>query len=211
MLTSTIDFSNIGGAGGGVILLTTNTLTVNGNLSSNGGDSTANGSGGGSGGSILIYVTSLAGNGSIHVDGGSGSMLGSDNIGGGGSGGRIAVHFYQNSFNGSMSSIGGSCGDGTPAGAGGPGTVFTMDYTTGYRRLSISNGKHPLVTYPITSMASTRGSYAWLTDHDVQEYEFDEISLTNNAGLALGTKANISTSEMHYLTFLTNCTLAQCL
>ena len=57
-----------GGAGGGILYLNiTNTLTINGDLKSNGILGASTGSGGGSGGSILIETQKLVGTGTIQV------------------------------------------------------------------------------------------------------------------------------------------------
>ena len=82
------DPRDVGGNGGGAILLNvTGTLSNNGMISSNGGSSQRYG-GGGSGGSVWITANTLAGTGSIAANGGSGW--------GAGSGGRIAVDYTAN-------------------------------------------------------------------------------------------------------------------
>ena len=91
---------NAGGAGGGIIWLST-TGTINlekSTLSANGFNGTTDtflpsnrGSGGGAGGSVQLVMRGLKGNGAVSVKGGSGSVRG----GGGGSGGRVVVHFLR--------------------------------------------------------------------------------------------------------------------
>ena len=57
-----------GGAGGGILYLKiNNTLTINGDLKSNGMSPASVGSGGGSGGSILIETNAFGGTGTVQV------------------------------------------------------------------------------------------------------------------------------------------------
>ena len=57
-----------GGSGGGILYLNiSGTLTVNGDLTSNGMPGKTTGSGGGSGGSILIETENLGGTGTMQV------------------------------------------------------------------------------------------------------------------------------------------------
>ncbi len=102
-----------GPAGGGVIRLTVvNTLTIDGRVSVNGLNGTADNSGGGSGGSIYLTARTIAGQGSLLADGGSGEWV----DGGGGGGGRIALHANTISFAGETYARGG--GGHQRAGAG---------------------------------------------------------------------------------------------
>ena len=62
-------YGGSGGAGGGIFYLNiTNTLTINGDLKSNGMLGSSTGSGGGSGGSILIETKKMVGTGTIQVN-----------------------------------------------------------------------------------------------------------------------------------------------
>ncbi|EQC50842.1 putative lipoprotein [Bacteriovorax sp. DB6_IX] len=94
--------SRVGGAGGGIVRIDVNNLTVNGSISANAGNGSYahnyKGSGGGSGGSIWITAkNSLSGNGPISAKGGyGGNKLG--NGAGSGSGGRIAIHLENNKY-----------------------------------------------------------------------------------------------------------------
>ncbi|MDD5687086.1 MAG: hypothetical protein PHE88_04555 [Elusimicrobia bacterium] len=100
-----------GGAGGGAIKITANTLTFNGIISANGtngGDGSWGGNwpaGGGSGGSVYIKANTILGNGTITSNGGNGSDR--SDKGNGGGGGRIAIYYNTNSFTGSIIS---NCG-----------------------------------------------------------------------------------------------------
>lgn len=93
-----------GGAGGGqIIILTTGTMTIDGNLSVNGGngDDTLfnNASGGGSGGQIILIADSIAGTNpaaTISANGGDGSYTNCC-YGGSGGGGRVLVGYYTSS------------------------------------------------------------------------------------------------------------------
>ena len=94
-----------GGSGGGRIYIKTNaTLTIDGRVSSNGGDGGSYngwGGGGGSGGSILIEAVTLAGRGSIEAKGGKPTA----SAAGGGSGGHVALHHEQNVTNTAFVSV----------------------------------------------------------------------------------------------------------
>jgi RHS repeat-associated protein len=108
------------GAGGGAILMNVSgTLTDNGTISANGGNS-ANYSGpggGGSGGSVNIHTGVLAGAGSIAANGGTSTSTTP------GGGGRIAVYYATNSgFNLTLVTANG--GSGNPN--GGAGTVYLL-------------------------------------------------------------------------------------
>lgn len=91
-----------GFGGGALILEVDGVLTVDGTLSSHGGDGGLN-TGGGSGGSVLLQARTLSGEGIIGADGGNGT--GSGRAGGGG--GRIAVDTPTNLFTGIIRASGG--------------------------------------------------------------------------------------------------------
>ena len=89
-----------GGAGGGIIVIAAQSVTVKGNIRSDGltgfhGNRETGGGGGGAGGSILLEAHSLdLDQGRVTANGGAGgsSEASAGNSGGGGSVGRIAVH-----------------------------------------------------------------------------------------------------------------------
>ena len=94
----------LAGSGGGAIkLIISDTLTINGIISSSGQNSSyaicgsgyTCGKGSGSGGSIWITTNIIKGSGSLHADGGNSNILVS-HPGGGGGGGRIAVYYNIN-------------------------------------------------------------------------------------------------------------------
>ena len=92
--------TSIAGRGGGRIWVNvTNTLHIDGLVSSNGGDGSKSSdyiAGGGSGGSIWIYTNVIKGYGNVEANGGDGSYYSYHSTqrgGGGGSGGRIALYF----------------------------------------------------------------------------------------------------------------------
>lgn len=132
----------IGGTGGGYVRLdVTGTLTVNGDIQSNGGasPSTANGAGGGSGGSIHINTGVLAGSATITANGGNGYLSG-----GGGGGGRVAV--YYDSLSGfvlsQISTAKGLKGADVYSADGGVGSTFLLNRKTddGNGDLTITTG-----------------------------------------------------------------------
>ncbi|HCM39933.1 MAG: hypothetical protein A2070_09710 [Bdellovibrionales bacterium GWC1_52_8] len=107
----------VGGHGGGAVKITATTLTVNGSILMNGGNSNGYYAGGGAGGSIWINVGTLAGSGNIFAKGGTGDGGGA----GGGGGGRIAIYYISKSFSGSVNVTGQ-----TVAGSYGPGESGTV-------------------------------------------------------------------------------------
>ena len=120
-------FSIGGGAGGGVLSISSALISVDGAILST-GEPGSNGGGGGSGGSIFIVASNLLGNGTIAVDGGNGGYGGGLIVGGGGGGGRLAITANLFTFEGTLSAEGGSqpsTYDNTPMTAG-PGTIFLI-------------------------------------------------------------------------------------
>lgn len=125
-----------GGNGGGLVALYTNTITINGIISSNGENGTTgagqHGSGGGSGGGILIGGTSVTISGTLRANGGNGSNVsGSPRWGGGGGGGgRIKIFYGTLNTTGSTITANGSpggSGNGAPSGqAGVNGTIYSV-------------------------------------------------------------------------------------
>ncbi len=102
-----------GGDGGGRILITASTLTVNGVLTANGTNGTGFNSGSGSGGSILLDVGTLQGTGIVRANGAAFEV--------GGGGGRVAVLYSTLGMG--LSQIQALGGDASAA-DGGHGTVF---------------------------------------------------------------------------------------
>lgn len=170
---------------------------MDGKLSSNGGNSLGNGASGGAGGSILIQTNIFSGIGTLSANGGFGNTF-QNAEGGGGSGGRIAIHFDQMQFNGSISTYGG--GGSYP---GGPGTIFVKDYTINNTLLIVDNGGNVASDATITSLAATRGSFAWLLEANLSSYYFDEVRISKNAGLAVN-GTGISLNYIFYLFKMTS-------
>lgn len=102
------------GSGGGAIRVNVSgMLTVDGRISSNGGNGgydpnwCSYGAGGGSGGAIYITAGLLNGAGTINANGGHGHINGCG-YGGGGGGGRIAVYYQTSTFSGIAEAKGGN-------------------------------------------------------------------------------------------------------
>jgi len=117
-----------GGNGGGLIRLTTNTLTLDGSVIADGGSIPANyGSGAGSGGGILLNVGTLSGSGIISAKGGFTTY--NTNYFGAGGGGRIAVYYNTNTLPlANITATGGVSGNGSVATRnGGVGTIYLKD------------------------------------------------------------------------------------
>lgn len=116
-VTNPVDLGSAGGAGrcgllstcpgwpGGsaIQLVVSNTLSVNGVISTNGGSGCAR-AGGGSGGSVLIQTATLTGAGTVRANGGADNGCG----GGSGAGGRIAIFAANSTYTGSYSAQGGT-------------------------------------------------------------------------------------------------------
>ncbi len=144
-----------GGNGGGLLHLTSSSITINGQILANGEPGFHYGTGataGGSGGSVFIDVDNLSGQGFIHANGGNGAANGCCIVAGGGSGGRIAISYNSIFFNKKhiTASGGGSFGFNNPNAnaTGGCGTLYLKDkvVTTGkiiYN--NIENSSHSVI------------------------------------------------------------------
>jgi hypothetical protein len=119
------------GAGGGRVLITAGSITVDGSIVANGAESGGSASGSGSGGTISITTGTLGGSGVIRADGGS--------TGTGGGGGRIAiVHSGAVTLaSDQITALGGKGGFGR---RGGIGTIFIRDITQLNGALVIDGG-----------------------------------------------------------------------
>ncbi|WP_413294432.1 beta strand repeat-containing protein [Bdellovibrio sp. HCB185ZH] len=148
-------YVNRGGVGGGAInLVATGTLTINGNISANGGNGTGSNDGGGSGGSVYLRCATLAGAGSVSAIGGNGISTG-----GGGGGGRISISYSSSStYSGTFNTAGG-----TGSRSGSYGSALLMN--TGSNDLfiistsSIANGTYSFNNVTINSGASLTLDY----------------------------------------------------
>ncbi|MFZ4575064.1 MAG: GC-type dockerin domain-anchored protein, partial [Phycisphaerales bacterium] len=112
--------SDVGGTGGGGLrLIGSQAVTVNGAIRANGlvGQGLA---GSGSGGTIFIQAPAFAGSGLLQANGGGG-----EGTFGGGGGGRIGINATTLPFTGTFEAFGGISPLSNP-GRGGAGTVFTV-------------------------------------------------------------------------------------
>jgi hypothetical protein len=104
-----------GGGGGALLIASSGTLTLTGQIQAQGGagggllpGGGATAGGGGSGGSVRLIATTLAGTGIVNLAGGNGGEFSSSFGGGGGSPGRLRVEAFTNtlSVNVGTSSVG---------------------------------------------------------------------------------------------------------
>jgi RHS repeat-associated protein len=141
----------MGGAGGGAIqLVVSNTLTLNGTISANGGTGNSWDPGGGSGGSIWATVGTLTGSGAFTANAGNG--LGGYGVGGGG-GGRIAVYYL---------SAAGYTGFAASTTTGGTGSYAGNVGTAAFFDTSIPND-HLYIYQPFVISANSDGHYGAVT------------------------------------------------
>ena len=120
--------SQIGSAGGGgVVLITSPTANIQGQINVNGGDAAAT-----AGGSVVIDATVFSGNGIITANGGN------DNSSAGG-GGRILASFDNGSgYRGQLSAFGGV----SSSNVAGAGTILLVDKDDTTQQLIIDNNQH---------------------------------------------------------------------
>ncbi|PIK55158.1 hypothetical protein BSL78_07888 [Apostichopus japonicus] len=178
-----------GGSGGGRIWFNvTDTIHIDGVVSSDGNPGGV-GSGGGSGGSIWMHCNLIKGYGTISTNGGD---AGSNS--GGGAGGRIALNFWNNeTSNGFKFESHGGLPDGDWEG-GGPGTVFMYHEEHEHRTLYIENGEiNPLDKIIDWSNVEEDGCRAWILPvsgtHELaggnNVYYFEELQIYDGAHLAV--------------------------
>ena len=164
-----------GGKGGGVIIIKSTLLQLDGKMTVNGGDGNpGSNAGGGSGGSIYLEVDYLAGKGEIIADGGRGDGSGSC-----GSGGRIGIFLKSRyTYRGSIRSASLNCGPGELN--GGPGTMF----------ISEVKNKHTYTRLVLDNRFSNWDKFVTLKENQVK-YDFDEIVLRGGACLQLSKEPNV--------------------
>ncbi|MCB0521113.1 MAG: hypothetical protein H6577_18950 [Lewinellaceae bacterium] len=85
----------VGGNGGGMVQVRTQSLILNGKIVANGGNGNIH-TGGGSGGSVLILANEISGTGSIEAKGGTGGC--GNCFGASGGGGRVAIYTHNPNF-----------------------------------------------------------------------------------------------------------------
>ena len=155
--------------GGGSIKISTDNLTIHGQIIADGQRfyTFYTPQGGGSGGSILLDVGMLNGTGTIESSGGSGYTF---NGGGGGGGGRIAVHYDSTTFDlqNNIINLGGTCrpGYGEP---GQPGSIHLEDKTAANQApiadagvsLAVKEQSNVALTGSATDADGVISSYNW--------------------------------------------------
>jgi hypothetical protein len=191
-----------GGRGGGILWINvTDTIQLDGEITSNGGDAEAPYSGGGSGGAIWLHCRTIKGTGNMTAHGGNGFFhvdlhgiaVHPNRGGGGGAGGRIALYFViNNTFTGQFLAFGGD----SQQEVGGPGTSFLYHMVEEHRTLVVHNGfrRHPW-SLRIDNYANltTDGARAWiLPDSGTHRFAggnytfyFEELQIYGNAHLAV--------------------------
>lgn len=151
------------GAGGGALVIESQTISLDGTIEANGGTGTYL-AGGGSGGSLFVTTNAIFGKGVLQAIGGQGS-----NSGGGGGGGRIAVHAKQSAtvFRGGYDVRGGS---GKTIGSSGTILLRNTAKDTIYDVLIVKNrGETPSILPPF-----------------VPKYTFNELRVVSNASFSTG-------------------------
>ncbi len=166
--------STLGGAGGGGLhLIVSGTLDLNGIINADGAPALSQGCGGGSGGALWLNAGRISGAGSISANGGSGGLP----TGGGGGGGRIALFYTSNLYTGTISAHGGA-----GANFGGAGTIL----------LSPSRGIG--AAQLIVDNAGTRGTNTLINQSPVA-VSFANLSITGGAtaySTLLGSLGNLA-------------------
>lgn len=186
-----------GGSAGGAVMISAQYVTINGNLTANGGTGAV---AGGSGGSILIFAAVFSGTGLITANGGTGVQLaitGCTGYGGGGAGGRIAIHYNSTAFTGSLTAYGGTGYNGNN---GGPGTVYLNDIVAQYDKIIVSNNKYSMLSNTLSAVNTTMGSVAWITDNS-DSFVIDEVNLSGSAGFAVNPSGTVSPPHTHTHTY----------
>ncbi|MFC1645065.1 beta strand repeat-containing protein [Patescibacteria group bacterium] len=174
-----------GGHGGGAVKLTiSGTLTVAGDITSNGGDATDVDGGGGAGGSILINTGTLSGSGNITANGGN--RNGTTFSVGSGSGGRVAVYYTTDSSTVTYNAYAGTT---TATHIGGAGTIFTKAAAASNGDLLIKNSD----TY------YWNDKFVGTTPID-ETIAFDAVIIQNYGNLETGSSSNITYSSLDWST-----------
>jgi hypothetical protein len=127
-----------GGDGGGVIDINATTMSISGNVKSNGTNESSGWSSAGAGGSVYMNAStsfSVGATGVVQANGGDDTNSSSSSAGGGG---RVAILSSSISNSGSITAFGGN-GLGTSNPDGAAGTVFLHDTDDTYGDLIISN------------------------------------------------------------------------
>ena len=160
-----------GGDGGGLVLIGSINLVVDGAIRADGSIASASRAGMGSGGGINVRTTTLSGRGTVEADGGT--KNGADNVGGGG--GRIAIRYLDLSTY-DLSGITARGGDGFYA-DGADGTIFLQQQGATHGDLVI-NGQG--ASSPLTDLIIPPGQ------------TFDSIILQNGANVSAQGAINLA-------------------
>ncbi len=159
--------TSAGQGGGAISLLVTNTLTVEGTITSKGGNGSGAG-GGGAGGSLRIEADTLSGTGTLSVAGGTGS-----GSAGGGGGGRMSLRYRVKTFTGPYTAAGG-----TGSTAGGTGTIYEVNTS-----LANTAPAAPTLLTP-TNGGAVQGQFQMRTlDADLDYLQF-KVEIAEDAGFA---------------------------
>ncbi|MDD5528694.1 MAG: PQQ-binding-like beta-propeller repeat protein [bacterium] len=197
-------YSAWGGAGGGLIKLSTATLTLSGKIESNGTDGEAGGSsyagGGGGAGSIWITCDSIAGSGIAETNGGNGAYR-STAQGGGGSAGRLQIDYRNSSFSGKLLASGG-------VGAGSIYPDKAQDGQSGIIKVAQSNGNVELLVSPVNTTIGSHDRLSFVNGASFSNVKFQldsGDSVLGNASIianeiTVGSGAVISADKKGYLT-----------
>ena len=202
-----------GGRGGGLIWMNvTDTIEIDGEVTSNGGSADGNGGGGGSGGSIWVYCQTIKGYGRFALNGGDGSTH-PTSPGSGGAGGRLAMYFMNNEtasgFN--YHAMGGRAGHPSLAENGGAGTAFLYHMVYDHRTLIIDNGGleplDPLNVIDTYSDLTYDRCRAWILPqsgvHDfangMLDYHFEELQIYGSAHVAILTDPVDTNATLFFL------------
>jgi large repetitive protein len=164
-----------GGDGGGLVIVNTAKLLLNGDITANGAEGAYLG-GSGSGGGINITVDSLLGSGKISANGGDGT-----DISGSGGGGRIALFFKyidtpgpnSSAYGGKCIFTGNGCGNLTTGGAG---TIYL-------KNVNQPNGKLIVGNDGVNSAAGTPLNYSNLSS-------FKSLTVKESAKITLDSLSN---------------------
>lgn len=170
-----------GGAGGGLIRLTAQTLQCDGELAVDGVLGVGSGASG-SGGSVNITSHVLTGNGIIHANG-SGLVNGYNS--GGGGGGRVAIAFDDMSgFAGRIEAKGGVANTNSCCVSvnGGAGTVYLKKNSDAYGTLIVDNGGTQTSGWstPIPSLGILRLK-SWIISGNARVFTSDGVRVANGS------------------------------
>ncbi|KAI8478546.1 hypothetical protein Bbelb_437250, partial [Branchiostoma belcheri] len=157
---------SVGGAGGGIITIESNSLQLDGQISSEGvaGSGSA---GGGSGGTVHLVLDTLTGSGEVNVKGGNAG----DPTSGSGGGGRVSIFLTSQSlFTGSYKTCGGSAQRGSQAGSAGTVFIKEMRGSDEYTTLILDN----------SCMTANMSCGTVLNETEVLDHHFNELHVLDN-------------------------------